>query len=68
MEGESLILSATAQIVPNLLQAIALLSDKTVRKSTVDQEDLKPFWKSEKNYISLGDQQDCYLQVFPKFY
>ena len=68
MEGKSLILSATAQIVPNLLQAIALLSDKTVRKSTVDQEDLKPFWKSEKNYISLGDQQDCYLQVFPKFY
>ena len=68
MEGVSLILSATAQIVPNLLQAIALLSDKTVRKSTVDQEDLKPFWKSEKNYISLGDQQDCYLQVFPKFY
>ena len=68
MEGESLILSATAQIVPNLLQAIAVLSDKTVGKSTVDQEDLKPFWKSEKNYISLGDQQDCYLQVFPKFY
>ena len=68
MEGESLILSATAQIVPNLLQAIAVLSDKTVGKSTVDQEDLKPFWKSEKNCISLGDQQDCYLQVFPKFY
>ena len=68
MEGESLILSATAQIVANLLQAIAVLSDKTVGKSTVDQEDLKPFWKSEKNYISLGDQQDCYLQVFPKFY
>ena len=40
--------SATAQVDPDLLKALAILSDTTVRRSTVDQEDLKPNWKSEK--------------------
>ena len=40
--------SATARIAPDLLKALAILSDMTVRRSAVDREDLKPYWKSEK--------------------
>ena len=39
--------SATAQVVPDLLKTIEILPD-TIRRSAVDQEDLKPYWKSEK--------------------
>ena len=31
---------------PDLLQALAILSDTTVRRSAVDREDLKPNWKA----------------------
>ena len=41
-------LSATAQVAPDLLKALAILLDTTVRRSAVDQEDLKLYWKSEK--------------------
>ena len=58
--------SATAQVAPNLLKALAILSDTTVRRSAVDREDLKPYWKSEKVHISVGDQQSYYLQVFQR--
>ena len=37
-----------AQVGPDLLKAPANLSDTTIRRSAVDQEDLKPYWKSEK--------------------
>ena len=40
--------SATAGVAPNLLKALAILSDTTVRRSVVDREDLKPHWKFEK--------------------
>ena len=40
--------NATAQVTPELLKALAILSDTTVRRSAVDQEDLIPYWKSEK--------------------
>ena len=43
-----------ARLARDLLKALAILSDLTVRKSAVDQEDLKPYWKKEK---ILGDQQ-----------
>ena len=39
--------SATARVAPDLLKALAILSDTTVRRSAVDREDLKPYWKSE---------------------
>ena len=46
--------SATAQVVaPDLLKAPAILSDTTVRRSAVDQEDLKKYWKSEKRVTFL---------------
>ena len=40
--------SATARVAPDLLKALAILSDTTVRRSAVDREDLKQYWKSEK--------------------
>ena len=40
--------SATAQVAPDLLKALAILPDTTVKRYAVDQEDLKPYWKSEK--------------------
>ena len=52
-------LTARAQAVPDLLQDLANLSDTTVRRSVVAQEDLKPYWKSWKDQISHGN-----LQVF----
>ena len=45
---KSLGYSATAQVTPDLLKALAILSDTTVRRSVVDREDLTPYWKSEK--------------------
>ena len=33
---------ATAQIASDLLKVLAILSDATVKKSAIDQEDLKP--------------------------
>ena len=52
--------SAIAGVVPDLLKALAILSETTVRRSAVDQED--------KDYNSLGDQQSYYLQVFQRLY
>ena len=40
--------TATAQVAPDLLKALAILSDTTVSRSKVDKEDLKPYWKSKK--------------------
>ena len=40
--------SVTAQVAPGLLKTLAILSDTTVRRSTVDWEDLNPHWKLEK--------------------
>ena len=51
-----------------MLKALAILSDTTVRRSAVDREDLKPYWKSEKGHTSLRDQQAYYLQVFKRLY
>ena len=41
--------SAIYWVVPDLSKALAVLSDTTVRKSSVNQEDLKPYRKSEKS-------------------
>ena len=45
--------SATARVAPELLKVLAILSDTTVKRSAVDREDLKLYWKSEKrSYFS----------------
>ena len=51
---------------PDLLKATAILSDTTVRRSAVDQEDLKQTGNKKKSHNSLGDQQSYYLQVFQR--
>ena len=35
--------STTAQVAPDLLKALAILSDTTIKKFAVDREDLKPY-------------------------
>ena len=45
--------NATAQVVQNLLKAVAIVSDTTVRRSAVAWEDLKPYWKLEKKTTLL---------------
>ena len=40
--------SATGRVAPDLLKAVAILSNTTVRRSAVDREYLKPYWKLEK--------------------
>ena len=39
--------STTAQVASDLLKVLAILSYTTIRRSAVDREDLKPYWKSE---------------------
>ena len=52
-----------ARADPDLLKALSILSDTTVRRAGVDPEDLKPYLKSEKGNNSQGDQQSYYLQL-----
>ena len=40
--------SVTAGVAPDLLKALAIISDTTVIRSAADREDLKPYWESEK--------------------
>ena len=34
---------ATVQVAPDLLKALAILSDTALKRSAIDQEDLKPY-------------------------
>ena len=47
--------SAIVSVTPSLLEAQAILSDTTLRRSAVYQEDHtgKPYWKSEKSAVFL---------------
>ena len=58
--------SATARVAPDLLKALAILSDATVRRSAVDWEDLKPYWKWEKRPHFI--RWSYYLQVFQRLH
>ena len=60
--------SAIAWVAPDSLKSMTILSDTTFRRSAVEQEDLKPYWKSQKSWISGGDSQACYLDIFQRFY
>ena len=37
--------NATAQLAPDLLKTLEILSDETVWRSAVDREELKSYWK-----------------------
>ena len=47
------ILSARAWVTLNLFKALEIPSDTAVKRSEVDREDLKPYWKSEKSATLL---------------
>ena len=49
--------NATTQV------ALAILSDKTVRRSAVNREYLKHTGNQKKDHISLGAQQSNYLSL-----
>ena len=55
MSKDSDISGATAQVAPDLLKALAILSDITARRSEVDREDLRTWWKSD--HICQDDQE-----------
>ena len=44
--------STAARVAPGLLKTIAILSDTTIKRSEVDQENLKPYWESEERPYS----------------
>ena len=46
---------------PDLLKALAILSDTTVTRYLVDREDLKGPENQIKGHIFLGDQKSYYL-------
>ena len=61
--------SATAWVAPDLIKALVSLSDKTVKRSAVDQVDLNYHpGNQKKDHISLADQQFYYLQVVQRLY
>ena len=39
--------NATARVAPDLIKILTITSDTTARRSAVDWEDLKPYWKLE---------------------
>ena len=45
-------LGATARVAPDLLKALAILSDTTVRRSAVDQEDLNHTGNKKRPHFS----------------
>ena len=47
-----LLWSVTARVASDLLKALSILLDATVRRSALDREDLKSYWKSQKDRIS----------------
>ena len=57
--------SATAWIAPDLLKALEILSDTTVRRSAIDWEYLKPYRKSEKRCRRqhLGRNEICFISI-----
>ena len=58
--------SAKAQVAQDLLKTLAILLDTTFRRSTVDQKDLKPHWKSEKGHIFCVINNPRLLASFSK--
>ena len=48
--------------------ALVILLDTTIRRSAVDQEDLKHTGNQKKGHISQGNQQFYFLQVCQRLY
>ena len=57
MKKTSMANPITVPVAPDLLKALAVLSDSTVGRSAVDQEDQNHTGNQKKGHISLGGQQ-----------
>ena len=64
-------INATARVAPALLKALAILSNATVKRSTVDREDMKLYWKLEKipdlSRSSIGVLFISFLKALPTY-
>ena len=58
--------SVTARVAPDLLNAVTILSDTTVRRFVVDGEDIHHTGNQKKGHISPGDPICYNLQVFQR--
>ena len=53
----------------NISSHLLLRKEEIRRRSAVDREDLKPYWKSEKrSHLSLHDQQNLLFTSFSRLY
>ena len=59
--------TAKVWVAPDLLNVSSILSDTTLRRSAVDQEDLKPYFKSEKKQHSSSQQSYYLKRLFKDF-
>ena len=60
--------SAIARVAPDLIKTLAILADTTVKKSSVEWEDMKQYWNLEKRPYFYSDQQAHYSKVVQRFY
>ena len=58
--------NAKARAAPDLLKALVILSDTTIRRSAVDQEDLNHTENQKKRLLFSRWSTGCYLQVFQR--
>ena len=58
--------NVTVRVAPDLLKALAILWDKTVRKSKADLQGLKPYWKSEKRPHFSSSSTSLFFTSFSK--
>ena len=59
--------NAKARAAPDLLKALVILSDATIRRSAVDEEDLNHTGNQKKGYFSLGDERVVIYRFFKDF-
>ena len=57
----------TSQVDPDLLTVQASLSDRTVRRSEIEQKDLKPYGNQKNSQISNLTNRPIFLKLFKRF-
>ena len=66
--GKTMVITIeTAQVDPDLLTVQASLSDRTVRRSEIEQKDLKPYGNQKNSQISNLTNRPIFLKLFKRF-
>ena len=55
---------AAVQVAQDLLKLLTILSVTTFKRSAIHQEDLKPYWKSEKRLYLLMSTTSLLIKSF----